>query len=147
MSPRTPSERSTSVRSGRGAQEDPRQRSLRVVAYVAATGLGGISALVVLVGTLSSADATAVDVLMWAALAVLLLGAAAHQWFFEGKNDERSRRIAGVLGPEDVAEAVESSTGQVDAVRRLRVAHRGLSLRDAYELVKQHPTPGADATA
>lgn len=146
MSPRTPSERLTSVHSERGAQ-DPRQRSLRVVAYVAATALGGISALVVLAGTLASADATAVDVLLWAALAVLLFGAAAHQWFFEGKRDERSSRIVGVLGPKDVEVAVDSSAGQVDAVRRLRVAHPGLSLRDAYELVKQYPTPGADAPA
>lgn len=138
MTSSIPSESAASALSGAGAP-GPRQRSLRVVAYVGATVLGGISALIVLVVTVASADdATAVDVLLWAALAVLLFGAAARQWFFDGKNDARSRRIVALLGPDDVAEAVEPATGEVDAIRRLRVAHRGLSLRDASALVKRH---------
>lgn len=117
----------------------PRQRSLSVVAYVAATALGGIGALIVVAVTVvSAADATALDVLLWSALAVLLFGAAAHGWFFNGRNEARSGRIVALLGPDEIAEAVSPATGEIDAVRRLRVAHRGLSLRDAHELVRRH---------
>lgn len=72
-----------------------RPRSLLTIAYTAATLFGGLGALVVLVVTLTSAgDAGALDVLLWGALAVLLLAAAAHQWWFAPRESALSRRPA-----------------------------------------------------
>lgn len=115
-----------------------RSRGRTTVAYVAATGLGGVGALVVLAATVASGGATAVDVLLWTALAVLLLGAAAHNWWLGGRNEERSRRIAAAIRPGQITSAVRGASGEIDAVRRLRVAHPGLGLRDAYELYQRH---------
>ena len=103
-----------------------------------AHGYGGAHDPRLVTALVGEGEIGVLDVLLWSALAVLMFGAAAHQWFFEGQNDERSRRIAAVLGPEDVAEVMEFANGEIDAVRRLRVAHPGLSLRDAYDLVKHH---------
>ncbi|MBB1043269.1 hypothetical protein, partial [Dietzia sp. DQ11-44] len=46
------------------------------------------------------------------------------------------------LGAGEVAEAVQASSGEVDAVRRLRVAHSGLGLRDSVDLVRRHGGDG-----
>lgn len=124
--------------SGTGSAPGGPARTLRTRVSAAVMVLAGVVALVAATGELTSGDPGVLDVLLWSALAVLMFGAAAHQWFFEGQNDERSRRIAAVLGPEDVAEVMEFANGEIDAVRRLRVAHPGLSLRDAYDLVKHH---------
>ena len=116
----------------------PRTRSGQAVAYVAATALGGLGALVVMAMELVSGDGAVLDVLLWAALAVFLFGAAAHRWWLGGRNEERSRRIAAAIRPHQLASAVDGSAGEVDAVRRLRVSHPGLGLRDAVELVRGH---------
>lgn len=115
-----------------------RSRSGQAVAYVAATALGGLGALVVMAMELVSGDGAVLDVLLWAALAVFLFGAAAHRWWLGGRNEERSRRIAAAIRPHQLASAVDGSAGEVDAVRRLRVSHPGLGLRDAVELVRGH---------
>ncbi|KAA0918214.1 hypothetical protein [Dietzia sp. ANT_WB102] len=123
----------------RGAIEAvTRSRGRATVAYVAATVLGGLGALVIVAVQLLSGRAAVLDVLVWSALAVMLLGAAAHRWWLGGRNEERSRRIAETIRSEQVATAVRGSSGDIDAVRRLRVAHPGLGLRDAYELYQRH---------
>jgi hypothetical protein len=111
-----------------------RSRSRAAVAYVAATVLGGLGALVQVL----SGRAALLDVLLWLAMAVMLFGAAAHRWWLGGRNEERSRRIAASIRPEQIAAAMRGSSGEIDAVRRLRVAHPGLGLRDAYELYQHH---------
>lgn len=115
-----------------------RSRTGVTVAYVIATGAGGLGALVVAAVQLLSGRAELLDVLLWAAMAVLLLGAAAHHWWLGGRNEERSLRIAAAIRPEQIAAAVRGSSGEIDAVRRLRVAHPGLGLRDAYDLYRGH---------
>lgn len=112
------------------------RRGLQSLAYMAATVLGGIGALAVLVVALVSGDAGTREVLTWTALTVLLFGAAAYHWWYGRHVEERSRRIASDLGSADVDEVVEASSGEVDAVRRLRRAHPRLSLRDANDLVR-----------
>ncbi|WP_216695024.1 hypothetical protein [Dietzia psychralcaliphila] len=136
MTSRTPSDHPVAD-SGSGA-DGSGPRGLQTVAYVAATVLGGIGALVVAAVELTSPEAGTLDVLLWSALAVLLFAAAARRWWFGASGEDRSRRIAAELGATEVAEAVQASSGEVDAVRRLRVAHPGLGLRDAYELVQRH---------
>ncbi|MBB1056747.1 hypothetical protein G6020_04930 [Dietzia sp. B19] len=37
---------------------------------------------------------------------------------------------------------MQASSGEVDAVRRLRVAHPGLGLRDSVDLVRRHGGDG-----
>ncbi|WP_354055152.1 hypothetical protein [Dietzia sp. 2505] len=123
---------------GRHGADGPDPRGLQTVAYVVATVLGGIGALVVATVELLSPEAGTFDVLLWSALAVLLLAAAARRWWFGASGEDRSRRVASELGAAEVAEAVQASSGEVDAVRRLRVAHPGLGLRDAVELVRRH---------
>ncbi|WP_440220676.1 hypothetical protein [Dietzia sp. MNB45] len=115
-----------------------RSRGRTAVAYVAATVLGGLGALVVVVVQVLSGRAAMLDVLLWLAMAVMLFGAAAHRWWLGGRNEERSRRIAASIRPEQIAAAMRGSSGEIDAVRRLRVAHPGLGLRDAYELYQHH---------
>lgn len=139
MTSRTPSERPPRTDPGSGA-DGHRPRSLQTVAYVAATVLGGIGALVVAVVELVSPDVGVLDVLVWGALAILLVSAAAHRWWFGGRAEERSRLVAGNLGLAQVEDAERSSSGEIDAIRRLRVAHPGLGLRDAYELAKRYGT-------
>ncbi|MDV8000171.1 hypothetical protein [Rhodococcus sp. IEGM 1408] len=139
MTSRTPSERPSRTDPGSDA-DGHRPRGLQTVAYVAATALGGIGALVVAVVELVSPDASLFDVLVWGALAILLLGAAAHRWWFGGRAEERSHLVAVNLGRVEVADAERSSSGEIDTVRRLRSAHPRLGLRDAYELVKLHGT-------
>ncbi|MCT1639634.1 hypothetical protein [Dietzia cinnamea] len=115
-----------------------RPRSGAMIAYVVATAAGGVGALVIAAVLLLSGSASAVDVLLWAAMAVLLLGAAAHRWWLGGRNEERSRRIAAAIRPEQVAAAIRGSSGEIDAVRRLRVSHPGLGLRHAYDLYQHY---------
>lgn len=115
-----------------------RPRGGAMVAYVIATAAGGAGALVIVAAQLLSGSPSVMDVLLWAAVAVLLLGAAAHRWWLGGRNEERSLRIAAAIRPEQIAAAVRGSSGEIDAVRRLRVAHPGLGLRDAYDLYRGH---------
>ncbi|MBB1033632.1 hypothetical protein G6031_04420 [Dietzia sp. CQ4] len=122
--------------------DGPPPRGLQTVVYVATTALGGIGALVVATVELLSPEAGTFDVLLWSALAVLLLAAAARRWWFGASGEDRSRRIASELGADEVAEAVQASSGEVDAVRRLRVAHPGLGLRDAVDLVRRDGSNG-----
>lgn len=137
MTSRTPSDRPSRTDPGSVA-DGHRPRGLQTVAYVAATALGGIGALVVAVVELVSPDFGVLDVLVWGALAILLVSAAAHRWWFGGRAEERSRLVAGNLGLAQVRDAQRDSSGEIDAIRRLRVAHPGLGLRDAYELAKRH---------
>lgn len=130
---------------GTGASHGPvrsgstRSRSMMAVAYTLATVLGGIGALVVLVSTLtSSADASMLDVALWGALAVLLFGSAANEWWLRDRAEERSQRIVEGVEPEEIAGIAEVSSGEIDTIRRLRVAHPGLGLMDARDLVKGH---------
>ncbi|MBB1031704.1 hypothetical protein G6027_12560, partial [Dietzia sp. SLG310A2-38A2] len=76
MTSRTPSDH-PATDSGSGA-DGPAPRGPQTVAYVAATVLGGIGALVVATVELTSPEAGTLDVLLWSALAVLLLAAAAR---------------------------------------------------------------------
>jgi|SRR5690625_602683 len=123
----------------RGAVETVmRSRSRAAVGFVAVTGLGGLGALVMAGEGLLRGRTGMLDVLLWSALAVLLLGAAAHRWWLGSRNEERSLRIAAGIRPEQIAAAVRGSSGELDAVRRLRVAHPGLGLRDAYDLYRHH---------
>lgn len=115
-----------------------RSRGRKAVAYVAATVLGGLGALVVAATQMLSGRVAVLDVLLWSALAVMLFGAAARRWWLGGRNEERSRRIAASIRPEQVAAAMRGSSGEIDAVRRLRVAHPGLGMRDAHELYQHH---------
>ncbi|UVE94121.1 hypothetical protein [Dietzia sp. B32] len=132
-----PSDR-TPDRAGATIEPVTRSRGRTTVAYVVATGLGGFGALVIAVEQMLSGRAGMLDVLLWAALAVLLIGAAAHSWWLGGRNEERSRRIAASVRPDQITAAVRGSSGEIDAVRRLRVAHPGLGLRDAFELYQRH---------
>lgn len=111
---------------------------MQIIAYTAATLLGGISALVALGGVLAGGESALLDVLLWGALAVLLFGSAVHEWWFAGLAADRSGRVAHEISSDEVEATARESTGQVDTVRRLRVAHPKLSLRDAYELARAH---------
>lgn len=116
-----------------------RARSTMTVAYTLATVLGGIGALVVLVTTLaSSSDASMLDGVLWGALAVLLFGSAANEWWLRDRAEERSQRIVEGVEHEEIADIAEESSGEIDTIRRLRVAHPGLGLKDARDLVKRH---------
>lgn len=106
------------------------------VAYTLATLLAGIGALVVLVTTVFSPDTSDVEVLLWGALAALLFVSAAREWWCRDRELERSQRTAHGIEPEEVQRIAEDSSGEVDTIRKLRVAHPGLRLQDAYELVK-----------
>lgn len=144
MTSRTPSDHSVndSGSDGLHGADGAAPRGPQTVAYVAATALGGIGALVMATVELASPEAGTFDVLLWSALAVLLFAAAARRWWFGASGEERSRRIASELGAGEVAEAVQASSGEVDAVRRLRVAHPGLGLRDSVDLVRRHGGDG-----
>ncbi|WP_194861981.1 hypothetical protein [Dietzia sp. SYD-A1] len=76
---------------GSGAHR-PGPRGPQTLAYVSATTLGGIGALVVATVELVSPEAGTFDVLLWSALAMLLLAAAARRWWFGGSGEESSRR-------------------------------------------------------
>ncbi|MGX1856633.1 hypothetical protein ACWIFB_04270 [Dietzia sp. NPDC055340] len=115
-----------------------RRRSGQTIAYTVTTLAGGIGALVVLGGTVFSEDASVVDFLLWGALAALLFASAAHQWWFAGAAEDRSQRIVAGISSAEVEATAQQAAGEVDTVRRLRVAHPGLGLRDAYELMQAH---------
>lgn len=115
-----------------------RSRGVQTIAYTAVTAIGGVSALVFLGFSVVQGDPTVVDVLLWGALAVLLLGSAVHQWWFAGRAADRSRHIHAEITEAEVDAFARESTGNVDLVRRLRVAYPGLSLRDGYELMQAH---------
>ncbi|GAA3517137.1 hypothetical protein [Dietzia aurantiaca] len=115
-----------------------RRRSGQTIAYTVTTLAGGIGALVVLGGTVFSEDASVVDFLLWGALAALLFASAAHQWWFAGAAEDRSQRIVACTSSAEVEATAQQAVGEVDTVRRLRVAHPGLGLRDAYELMQAH---------
>lgn len=104
--------------------------------YTAATLLGGIAALVVLVFTVMAPDASVLDVLLWGALAVLLFAAAAREWWFKGIEAERSRQAVAQIPPSEIAKTARESSGEVETVRKLRQAHPGLRLVDAVNLVR-----------
>lgn len=120
-----------------GSRPPGTARSTLTIAYVAATVLGGVGALVMVVMEATAPDASRLDLLVWSALALLLFVSAGYRWWRGGHGEERSRRVVATLGPEQVVAAVEGSDGEVDAVRRLRRAHPGLTLRDAVELVRR----------
>lgn len=120
-----------------------RSRSLLTVAYTAATVVGGISALVVLASTVTSSDASVLDVLLWGALAVLLFAAGAREWWFRGFEIDRSRRAAAQIPPSEVAMTARESSGEIETIRRLRQAYPDLSLRDAVNLVRGQKTDSA----
>ena len=104
--------------------------------YTATTLLGGIGALVILAFTVTAADSSVLDVLLWGALAVLLFAAAAREWWFKGVELDRSRGAAAQISPAEIAAAARESSGEVETVRRLRQAHPGLRLVDAVNLVR-----------
>lgn len=120
-----------------------RSRSTITVAYTLATVIGGISALFVLATTLAEPDSSVIEVLLWGALALLLFGSAVREWWFREREVERSRRIVARIEHEEIEETARASSSEVDTIRRLRVAHPGLRLEDARNLVKDHPR-GAD---
>lgn len=144
MTSRTPSDHSVndSGSAGLHGADGAAPRGPQTVAYVAATTLGGVGAFVVATVEMVSPEAGTFDVLLWSALAVLLLAAAARRWWFGASGEDRSRRIASELGAGEVVEAVQASSGEVDAVRRLRAAYPGLGLRDAYQLVQRYGSDG-----
>ena len=113
-----------------------RSRSLLAVVYTATTLLGGIGALVVLVVTATTPDASALDVLLWGALAVLLFAAAAREWWFKGIEINRSQRAAQRISPSEIAATARESSSEVETVRKLRRAHPDLRLVDAVNLVR-----------
>ncbi|MCT2116734.1 hypothetical protein M3D93_03050 [Dietzia cinnamea] len=115
-----------------------RPRGGATIAYVVATAAGGAGALVIAAAQLASGSPSVMDVLLWAAIAVFLLGGAAHRWWLGGRNEERSLRSAAAIRPEQVAAAIRGSSGEIDAVRRLRVSHPGLGLRHAYDLYQHY---------
>lgn len=137
MTAGSPSESASNV-SDQAGSTGGRSRGLQTIAYTAATLIGGVSALVILGFSVAQGDPTVVDVLLWGALAVLLLGAAVHQWWFAGRAADRSRHIHSEITAAEVAATARESNGDVDLVRRLRVANPGLSLRDGYELMQSH---------
>ncbi|WP_010539764.1 hypothetical protein [Dietzia alimentaria] len=113
-----------------------RSRSMLAVVYTATTLLGGIGALVVLVVTATAPDASALDVLLWGALAVLLFAAAAREWWFKGIEINRSRRAAQRVSSSEIAATARESSSEVETVRKLRRAHPDLRLVDAVNLVR-----------
>ena len=116
--------------------DDVRSRSLLAVVYTATTVLGGIGALVVLVVTATAPDASALDVLLWGALAVLLFAAAAREWWFKGIENNRSRRAAQQISPSEIVATARESSSEVATIRKLRRAHPDLRLVDAVTLVR-----------
>ena len=124
-----------------------RSRSFQTVAYTAVTAIGGVSALTILGFSVVQGDPTVVDVLLWGALAVLLLGSAVHQWWLSGRAADRSRHIHAEITAAEGDAFARESTGNLDLVRRLRVAYPGLSLRDGYELMQAHRQRTADDDA
>ncbi|MFN3339167.1 MAG: hypothetical protein ACK40Z_05665 [Dietzia sp.] len=88
MTSRTPSDHAPND-SGSGA-DGPGPHGIQTVAYVVATVLGGIGALVVATVELTSPEAGTLDVLLWSALAVLLFAAAARRWWFGASGEDRS---------------------------------------------------------
>lgn len=108
----------------------------RPVAYALATGLGGVSALVILGFTVASGETSLLDVLLWSCLAALMLGSAARRWWFADRAADRSLGVQQEISTAEVARVAASSGGDVETVRRLRMAHPGLGLRDAYELMQ-----------
>lgn len=123
---------------GDEASDLGRRRSLQTVVYTGVTLISGVGALVILGFVLAEGDSSVLDVLWWGALSVLLLGSAAHQWWFAGRPADRSRHIHDEITRAEVAAVARESNGEIDAVRRLRVAHPGLGLRDAYELMQAY---------
>ena len=115
-----------------------RSRGVQTVAYTAVTVIAGVGALVFLGFEVVEGGTTVVDVLWWSALAVLLLGSAAHQWWFAGRAADRSQHIVEEFTDSQVDSIAANSDGDIDTVRRLREARPGLSLRDAYELMQAH---------
>ncbi len=118
------------------------RRSMRTIAYVAATVLGGLGALVLVVMELGAQDGRTFQVLAWVMLAVLMFGSAAYRWWRGGHAEHRSGRVARAVEPAHISEAVEGAGGEADAVRRLRRAHPGLGLREAVDLVRDHGARG-----
>ena len=119
-----------------------KNRGARTVAYTAATLLGAIGALVSLGTELATSDASVLDVLLWSALALLLFGSAAREWWFRDRALDRSRRIVERVGSGEVDAIAQGSSGEVDTIRRLRHAHPGLRLQDAHGLVRDHYRDG-----
>lgn len=142
MTASSPSERSTDVpdqaTSGAG-----QSRSGGTIAYTVVALLGGVSALVALGGAVAEEESSVLDVVLWGALTVAMFGTAAHQWWFAGRAEDRSRRIADGISSAEVEATALDSDGEIDTIRRLRVAHPGLRLQDAYGLVKS-PQSRAD---
>src|SRR5699024_2529682 len=88
-----------------GGQRRARAGGRGGVSFSAAVGVAGVGGRAWGVAALFAPASGGSEVLRWTALAVLLRGAAAHRWWFAGRAEERSRRIAAELGPADVAEA------------------------------------------
>lgn len=135
-------------RSGdRESSAGTRSRGLQTVAITAGTVIAGCGALVALGLEVLEGDSSVLDVLLWCALVVLLFGSAAHQWWFADRAADRSRDVTAGVTDADVDTLARESAGDVDLVRRLRVAFPGLNLRDAYELVqdrkRRHPSEPA----
>lgn len=135
---RVPGERSTGDGPDRASSTGGPSRGFPTIAYTVVTAIGGVSALTFLGFSVAQGAPTVVDVLLWGALAVLLLGSAVHQWWFAGRAADRSRHIHAEITADEVDAFARESTGNVDLVRRLRVAYPGLSLRDGYELMQAH---------
>lgn len=147
---RVPGERTTGDRPDRASstggpsRNGGPSRGFPTIAYTVVTAIGGVSALTFLGFSVAQGAPTVVDVLLWGALAVLLLGSAVHQWWFAGRAADRSRHIHAEITADEVDAFARESTGNVDLVRRLRVAYPGLSLRDGYELMQAHRQRTAD---
>lgn len=60
-------------------------RSTLTIAYVAATVLGGVGALVMVVMEATAPDASRLDLLVWSALALLLFVSAGYRWWRGGQ--------------------------------------------------------------
>ncbi|HJC61188.1 MAG TPA: hypothetical protein H9755_12805 [Candidatus Dietzia intestinigallinarum] len=150
---RVPGERTTGDRPDRASstggpsRNGGPSRGFPTIAYTVVTAIGGVSALTFLGFSVAQGAPTVVDVLLWGALAVLLLGSAVHQWWFAGRAADRSRHIHAEITADEVDAFARESTGNVDLVRRLRVAYPGLSLRDGYELMQAHRQRTADDDA
>ena len=150
---RVPGERTTGDRPDRASstggpsRNGGPSRGFPTIAYTVVTAIGGVSALTFLGYSVAQGAPTVVDVLLWGALAVLLLGSAVHQWWFAGRAADRSRHIHAEITADEVDAFARESTGNVDLVRRLRVAYPGLSLRDGYELMQAHRQRTADDDA
>ena len=150
---RVPGERTTGDRPDRASstggpsRNGGPSRGFPTIAYTVVTAIGVVSALTFLGFSVAQGAPTVVDVLLWGALAVLLLGSAVHQWWFAGRAADRSRHIHAEITADEVDAFARESTGNVDLVRRLRVAYPGLSLRDGYELMQAHRQRTADDDA